>query len=47
MEKLKLAIPFFEYFSTNDENVDSSETDTILGKNMSTLDDWMKKINIS
>jgi uncharacterized protein YbjT (DUF2867 family) len=47
MEKLKLAIPFFEYFSTNDENVDSSETDKILGKNMTTLDEWMKKVSHS
>lgn len=44
MAKLKLAIPFFEYFSKNDEDVDSSDTDRILGKNLTTLDEWMKKI---
>ncbi len=42
MEKLKLAIPFFEYFSTNVENIDTTEADAILGKNCTTIDEWAR-----
>ncbi len=42
MKPLELAIPFFEYFSTNVENIDLSEADTILGKNNTTVDEWSR-----
>ena len=42
MSALKLAIPFFEYFSTNVEHIDMSEADTILGKNNTTVDQWAR-----
>lgn len=42
MKEFKTIIPFFEYFSTNNEDVDLSETDAILGKNNTTLEKWMK-----
>jgi len=42
MGALKFAIPFFEYFSENDEDVDPSEANRILGANETTLDDWLE-----
>ena len=42
MEKLKIIIPFFEYFSNNPENVDKSETDALLGANTTTLEEWCR-----
>jgi len=47
MKDLKTVIPFFEYFSRNDEDVDKSETDATLGKNKTTLDNWMENIRQS
>jgi uncharacterized protein YbjT (DUF2867 family) len=38
---LKAAIPFFEYFSKNHEDVDATEADAILGKNTTTLSRWL------
>jgi hypothetical protein len=43
MGQLKKAIPFFEYFSTNNEDVDLAETEQILGGNQTTLDEWLAK----
>lgn len=43
MKKLKLAVGFFEYFSTNTEDVDPSEANGILGANTTTLDQWLEK----
>lgn len=40
-KKLKLAIPFFEYFAVQDENVDSSTADSLLGKNSITISEWL------
>ncbi len=40
-KKLKLAIPFFEYFAGQDENVDSSPADSLLGKNSMTISEWL------
>jgi len=40
-QKLKLAIPFFEYFAVQDENVDSSTADNMLGKNSTTISEWL------
>ena len=40
-KKLKLAIPFFEYFAVQDENVDSSTADSLLGKNSTTISEWL------
>ena len=40
-KKLKLAIPFFEYFAAQDENVDSSTADNMLGKNSTTITEWL------
>lgn len=37
------SIEFFEYFSTNDEDVDQTETDRILGPNTTSLEQWMDK----
>lgn len=42
-EKLKVVIPFFEYFSSIDENVDPTETDELLGANKMTLKEWLEK----
>ncbi|MFZ5981015.1 MAG: SDR family oxidoreductase [Candidatus Zixiibacteriota bacterium] len=41
MGKLKLLIPFFEYFEDNSEDVDGSEADRILGPNLTTLEEWL------
>jgi hypothetical protein len=38
------SIEFFEYFSTNDENIDQSETDRLLGPNKTTLEQWMDRL---
>lgn len=43
MKALKKVIPFFEYFSTNDEDVDPTEANNLLGKNQTTLDQWLAK----
>ena len=40
-KKLKLAIPFFEYFAAQDENVDGSPADSLLGKNSTTIAEWL------
>jgi hypothetical protein len=40
---MQRSIAFFEYFSTNDENIDQSETDRILGPNTTTLEQWMAR----
>ena len=40
-KKLKMAIPFFEYFAAQDENVDSSTDDNMLGKNSTTISEWL------
>jgi uncharacterized protein YbjT (DUF2867 family) len=40
---LKKAIPFFRYFEDNPEDVDGSETDRILGPNLTTLEEWMEE----
>jgi uncharacterized protein YbjT (DUF2867 family) len=42
MKELKRAIPFFEYFSTNDEDVDHSAADRLLGPNRTTLGQWLE-----
>ena len=42
MSALKLAIPFFEYFSTNVEDIDTTEADRILGKNNTTVEQWAR-----
>lgn len=42
MSALKRAIPFFEYFSENDEDVDPSEANRILGANETTLAQWLE-----
>lgn len=41
--KLKAAIGFFKYFEDNPEDVDSSETDRILGPNLTTLEEWLEE----
>ena len=41
-KKLKLAIPFFEYFAAQDETVDGSPTDRLLGSNKTTISSWME-----
>ena len=41
-KKLQLAIPFFEYFAIQDENVDSSPADNLLGSNKTTISLWME-----
>ena len=43
MKELKKVIPFFEYFTTVDEDVDRSETDTLLSANETKLRDWLKQ----
>ena len=35
-------VDFFDYMETMDEDVDSSETDRILGKNETTLEEWFQ-----
>ena len=40
-KKLKLAVPFFEYFAVQNENVDSSTADSLLGKNSTTISEWL------
>lgn len=42
MEKLKIVIPFFEYFEKNDEDVDPTEANEILGANKTNLEQWIK-----
>ena len=42
MQVLKLAIPFFEYFAENDEDVDPSEANRLLGANETTIDQWLE-----
>lgn len=42
MSALKLAIPFFEYFSETGEDGDPSEANRILGANETTLDQWLE-----
>ncbi len=39
---LRAAIPFFEYFEDNPEDVDTSEADRILGPNLTTLEEWLE-----
>ena len=39
--QLKLAVPFFEYFSKQDEDIDATEANAILGKNNTTIDTWL------
>ena len=41
MRKLKRSLPVFEYFSKVNEDIDSTETDRILGLNTTTLDEWI------
>ncbi len=41
-KKLQMAIPFFEYFAVQDENVDSSPADSLLGSNKTTISKWME-----
>ena len=41
-KKLKLAIPFFKYFAVQDENVDSSPADNLLGSNKTTISLWLE-----
>lgn len=43
MEKLQLAIPFFEYFETNDETADPTATNELLGANLTTVKMWAKE----
>lgn len=43
MKLLKRVIPFFEYFSTRVEQVDSGEADTILGPNSTTIEVWLEQ----
>lgn len=41
--QMKPAIPFFEFFNTyREDEVDSAETDRLLGNNETTLDVWLK-----
>ncbi len=42
MEKLDLAVPFFEYFSKNVEDIDTTEADSLLGKNDTTVEMWAR-----
>ncbi|MEW6412500.1 MAG: SDR family oxidoreductase [Candidatus Zixiibacteriota bacterium] len=42
MGVLKLIVPFFEYFSGFDEDVDPSEANEILGASTTTLDNWLE-----
>ena len=42
MEMLKEVIPFFKYFDTQPETTDCSETDRILGPNLTTLEEWLE-----
>ncbi len=42
MEVLDLAVPFFEYFSKNVENIDTTEADSLLGKNNTTVEEWSR-----
>ncbi|UCG61761.1 MAG: NAD(P)H-binding protein [Candidatus Zixiibacteriota bacterium] len=41
MKDLRKAIPFFEYFNTNEEDVDPTEANRILGANTTTLETWI------
>ena len=41
-KKLKRLIEFFEYMEETDEEVDSTETDQLLGKNETTLVAWLR-----
>lgn len=41
MELLKTLIPFFEYFTEANEDVDPSDANSILGANTTTLDQWL------
>jgi uncharacterized protein YbjT (DUF2867 family) len=41
-KKLNLAIPFFEYFSEQDEDVDGSVADSLLGPNRTTINQWLE-----
>jgi len=43
IKELKAVIPFFEYFSEVDEDVDPSEANNILGSNMTTIDKWLEE----
>jgi len=43
MGKLKLAIPFFEYFETNNETADPTEANELLGANLTTVEQWVKE----
>lgn len=43
LEKLKLAIPFFEYFETNNETADPTEANELLGANLTTVEMWAKE----
>lgn len=40
-EKLKLAVPFFEYFETMNEDVDPTETNDLLGSNTTDINGWI------
>jgi len=40
-KQLRKVIPFFEYFSAQDENVDSTEANAILGNNNTTIQNWL------
>jgi len=42
-EMLKLAVPFFMYFSRITEDVNPSEADRILGPNLTTIDEWLAR----
>ena len=42
MNALKLAIPFFEYFAENTEDVDPSEANQLLGANETSIDQWLE-----
>jgi len=41
MEKLKVAIPFFEYMDTQPEDGDGAEADRVLGVNPTTIEQWI------
>ena len=43
MEQLKLAIPFFEYFTDNNEDIDPTESNEILGLNKTSVEEWSQK----
>jgi len=43
MGELKKAIPFFEFFNNLKEDFDSTETDRILGPNLTTLEEWLAR----